>query len=244
MVSIVAYTIAITGKLNGSGENIENIVRVWGLLMEWVVSIFSYLAKGGIVMVFIFLASVIGVAIAIERYVFFLGVKKSMRKLFGLTRDRINRGSVRDIIAICEAEKSVASNILKTAIDAYLRGASKEDIENSIEDIAKIELPVLNRYLYLLGTMVTVSPMLGLLGTVLGMIKSTAVLAEKGLASPSELLAGIAEALITTATGLIVAIPLLILYNHLVNKSQEIIEEIESNVTEILLMMSSNRVVW
>ncbi len=212
--------------------------------MDWVMEVFSYLSKGGVTMIFIFLASIIGVAISIERYVFFSSLRKSMNKLFSIAREKISKGSIRDIVAICDSEKNVASNILKTAIEAYIKGASKEDIENSIEDIAKIELPVLNRYLYLLGTMVTIAPMLGLLGTVLGMIKSTSVLAEKGLSSPSELLGGIAEALITTATGLIVAIPLLILYNYLSNKSQEIIEEIESNITEILLSISSNRSIW
>lgn len=212
--------------------------------MEWVYSAIDYFVKGGITMIFILLASIIGVAISIERFVFLSSLRKSVKKLFEIAKDKVSKGNVRDIITICDAEKNVASNILKTAVEAYINGASREDIENSIEDIAKIELPILNRYLYLLGTMVTVSPMLGLLGTVLGMIKSTSVLAEKGLSSPSELLAGIAEALITTAAGLIVAIPLLVLYNYLVNKSREIIEEIESSVTEILLLMSSSRSVW
>lgn len=212
--------------------------------MEWITETFNFLAKGGVMMIFILLASIIGVAIVIERYVFLSKEKASMKKLFNIAREKIKKGSIRDIIAVCDAENSVSSNILKTAVEAYLNGASKEDIENSIEDIAKIELPVLNRYLYLLGTMVTVSPMLGLLGTVLGMIKSTTVLAEKGLASPSELLAGIAEALITTAAGLIVAIPLLILYNYLTNRAQEIIEEIEANVTEIILTISSTKSIW
>ncbi len=212
--------------------------------MEWITETFNFLAKGGVMMIFILLASIIGVAIVIERYVFLSKEKASMKKLFNIAREKIKKGSIRDIIAVCDAENSVSSNILKTAVEAYLNGASKEDIENSIEDISKIELPVLNRYLYLLGTMVTVSPMLGLLGTVLGMIKSTTVLAEKGLASPSELLAGIAEALITTAAGLIVAIPLLVLYNYLTNRAQEIIEEIEANVTEIILTISSTKSIW
>lgn len=212
--------------------------------MEWITETFNFLAKGGVMMIFILLASIIGVAIVIERYVFLSKEKASMKKLFNIAREKIKKGSIRDIIAVCDAENSVSSNILKTAVEAYLNGASKEDIENSIEDISKIEIPVLNRYLYLLGTMVTVSPMLGLLGTVLGMIKSTTVLAEKGLASPSELLAGIAEALITTAAGLIVAIPLLVLYNYLTNRAQEIIEEIEANVTEIILTISSTKSIW
>ncbi|MCS7299505.1 MAG: MotA/TolQ/ExbB proton channel family protein [Spirochaetia bacterium] len=212
--------------------------------MDWIASAFDYLSRGGIVMVFILIASIIGVSISIERYFFLTNLRRSTKKLFSIAKEKIEKGNVRDILAICDTEKTVSSNILRTAIDVYLKGLSKEEIERSIQDIAKIEMPIVNRYLYLLGTMVTVSPMLGLLGTVLGMIKATSVLAEKGLASPSELLTGIAEALITTAAGLIVAIPLLILYNYLANKSQEIIEEIEANVTEILLLMSSSKSIW
>lgn len=211
--------------------------------MDFLVATWVYFAKGGIMMIFILAASVIGVAVAIERYLFLKKTKQYSIKLFQIAKDKISKGQIRDILTVCETEKGPASSILKTALEARLKGASKEEIESSVEEIAKIELPILNRYMYLLGTMVTISPMLGLLGTVLGMIKSTQVLAEKGLSSPSELLAGIAEALITTAAGLIVAIPLLIVYNYLINKVEEITQEIEAEVTEIVLM-SSSKEIW
>jgi biopolymer transport protein ExbB len=203
--------------------------------------ILDYFNKGGIVMYFILLASILGVAIAIERYIFLKKLENSKKKLLSISLEKINKGQVRDLMVIYESENNTVSRIFKTAIETYLKGASKEDIENSIGDIAKIELPIINRYLYLLGTMVSISPMLGLLGTVTGMIKATTVLAEKGLSSPSELLAGIAEALITTAAGLIVAIPLLIIYNYLVNKAEGIIQEIEANTTQIILSLSSSK---
>ena len=203
--------------------------------------ILDYFNKGGIVMYFILLASILGVAIAIERYIFLKKLENSKKKLLSISLEKINKGQVRDLMVIYESENNTVSRIFKTAIETYLKGASKEDIENSIGDIAKIELPIINRYLYLLGTMVSISPMLGLLGTVTGMIKATTVLAEKGLSSPSELLAGIAEALITTAAGLIVAIPLLIIYNYLVNKAEGIIQEIEANTTQIILSLSSTK---
>jgi biopolymer transport protein ExbB len=203
--------------------------------------ILDYFNKGGIVMYFILLASILGVAIAIERYIFLKKLENSKKKLFSISLEKINKGQVRDLMAIYDSENNTVSRIFKTAIETYLKGASKEDIENSIGDIAKIELPIINRYLYLLGTMVSISPMLGLLGTVTGMIKATTVLAEKGLSSPSELLAGIAEALITTAAGLIVAIPLLIIYNYLANKAEGIIQEIEANTTQIILSLSSSK---
>jgi biopolymer transport protein ExbB len=203
--------------------------------------ILDYFNKGGIVMYFILLASILGVAIAIERYIFLKKLENSRKKLLSISLEKINKGQVRDLMAIYDSENNTVSRIFKTAIETYLKGASKEDIENSIGDIAKIELPIINRYLYLLGTMVSISPMLGLLGTVTGMIKATTVLAEKGLSSPSELLAGIAEALITTAAGLIVAIPLLIIYNYLANKAEEIIQEIEANTTQIILSLSSSK---
>ena len=203
--------------------------------------ILDYFNKGGIVIYFILLASILGVAIAIERYIFLKKLENSKKKLLSISLEKINKGQVRDLMAIYDSENNTVSRIFKTAIETYIKGASKEDIENSIGDIAKIELPIINRYLYLLGTMVSISPMLGLLGTVTGMIKATTVLAEKGLSSPSELLAGIAEALITTAAGLIVAIPLLIIYNYLVNKAEGIIQEIEANTTQIILSLSSTK---
>jgi len=203
--------------------------------------ILDYFNKGGIVMYFILLASILGVAIAIERYIFLKKLENSKKKLLSISLEKINKGQVSDLMVIYDSENNTVSRIFKTAIETYLKGASKEDIENSIGDIAKIELPIINRYLYLLGTMVSISPMLGLLGTVTGMIKATTVLAEKGLSSPSELLAGIAEALITTAAGLIVAIPLLIIYNYLVNKAEGIIQEIEANTTQIILSLSSSK---
>ncbi len=203
--------------------------------------ILDYFNKGGIIIYFILLASILGVAIAIERYVFLRKLENSRKKLISISLEKINKGQVRDLMAIYDSENNTVSRIFKTAIETYLKGASKEDIENSIGDIAKIELPIINRYLYLLGTMVSISPMLGLLGTVTGMIRATTVLAEKGLSSPSELLAGIAEALITTAAGLIVAIPLLIIYNYLTNKAEEVIQEIEANTTQIILSLSSNK---
>jgi len=212
--------------------------------MDILNAILDYFNKGGTVMYFILLASILGVAISIERYVFLRKLEKSTKKLFSVSQEKANKGQVRDLITIYDAENTTVSRIFKTAIEAYLKGATREDIENSIEDIAKIELPIINRYLYLLGTTVSISPMLGLLGTVTGMIKSTTVLAEKGLTSPSELLGGIAEALITTAAGLIVAIPLLIVYNYLVNKAEEIIEEIEADITQILLILSSSKDIW
>jgi biopolymer transport protein ExbB len=203
--------------------------------------ILDYFDKGGPVMYPILLASILGVAIAIERYIFLKKLENSKKKLLSISLEKINKGQVRDLMAIYDSENNTVSRIFKTAIETYLKGASKEDIENSIGDIAKIELPIINRYLYLLGTMVSISPMLGLLGTVTGMIKATTVLAEKGLSSPSELLAGIAEALITTAAGLIVAIPLLTIYNYLANKAEEIIQEIEANTTQIILFLSSSK---
>ncbi len=207
--------------------------------MELSFSVINYFLQGGVMMYFILLASIIGTAIAIERYVFYKKLSGSIRKIFSIAKEKLESNQIRELVIICDAEKNVASNILKVVLENYIKGASKEDIENSIDDITKIEFPVIKRYLYLLGTMVTISPMLGLLGTVLGMIKSTSVLAEKGLQNPSELLGGIAEALITTAFGLIVAIPLAVVYNYLVNKSEEIIEEIETNITQVLLTLSS-----
>ncbi len=87
---------------------------------------------------------------------------------------------------------------------------------------------------------VSVSTLLGLLGTVLGMITSTSVLATQGLNNPQDLIGGIAEALSTTAAGLIVSIPALIGYNYLTSRIDNIILNIESSATDLIKVIKPN----
>lgn len=206
--------------------------------------IIDYIVRGGPLMPFIILDSIIGLAIVIERIIFLNKVEKNLHAISGKVKERILQNDLRGAVKVCEVEKGVSSNIFKVILVNVLNGARREEIERNIADITKIELPALQRYLPTLSTTVSIAPMLGLLGTVTGMIKSALVLAEQGISNPSALIAGIAEALITTAAGLIVAIPLLIAYNSLSAKVNKIMDTIEANIAETLIILSQKSQIW
>ncbi len=195
-----------------------------------------YIQKGGVVLALIILGSVIGVAIVLERFFYLRKVDKNARMVMERVREKLREGRIGEAIAVCENHPGPASNIVKAGLEHSDRG--REDIEKAIQDAAKIEMPRLERFLPTLGTIVNVSPLLGLLGTVLGMIKSSMILSKSGLTDLSGLIGGIAEALVTTAGGLIVAIPLLVAYNLLVAKVNSLVSYIEARTTELVLMLS------
>jgi biopolymer transport protein ExbB len=95
--------------------------------------------------------------------------------------------------------------------------------------VGRREAASLERYINVIGTIAGVSPLLGLLGTVSGMIKSFNIISMQGVADPASLAGGISEALITTAAGLVVAIPTFVIYRYLANKADSLILEMEEN---------------
>ncbi len=115
---------------------------------------------------------------------------------------------------------------------------SEERIKDAIVSAANLEIPRLERYLSALGTIANIATLLGLLGTVTGNIRSFGVLGSMGaVGDPSLLAKGIAEALLTTAAGLIVSIPTIVFYNYLVNRVNHTIIRLENRVTEMVLIL-------
>jgi biopolymer transport protein ExbB len=113
-------------------------------------------------------------------------------------------------------------------------GQPKEDIEKTIENAALFEMGRLERFLPVLATTANVAPLLGFLGTVTGMIKSFDALAAAGLSNPGLVALGIKEALITTAAGLIIAIPVQLVYNYFMSRINKFVRDIET-ATNMLL---------
>ena len=115
----------------------------------------------------------------------------------------------------------------------------RDIMKECIQEAAARVIHDLERYLNALGSIAAIAPLLGLLGTVLGMIQSFNVIAfEAGLGKPTLLAAGVSQALITTAFGLIVGIPVMAFFFYFRNKAQEIITDIEITTGEIALMLA------
>lgn len=187
---------------------------------------FDVLIKGGPVMIPIGLASLFGVAIIIERLLYYRRIDTDEDKLLPRLRATLEQGRFDEALAICEAGDSPMTNLMKVGIENRHRPA--EAVKESIVDAASLEVPKLERYLSALGTVATVAPLLGLLGTVTGIIRAFGVIGRLGVVGdPAQLAGGISEALITTAAGLIVSIPATIFYNYLVNKANHTIIRLE-----------------
>ncbi|MEM1206295.1 MAG: MotA/TolQ/ExbB proton channel family protein, partial [Acidobacteriota bacterium] len=140
--------------------------------------------------------------------------------------------SLRDAIKICEQYRGPLASIMKAGLLKY--GQPKEDIEKTIETAALHEMARLEKRLVILASVANVAPLLGFFGTVSGMIQSFEALAEQGLSNPGAVAAGISEALVTTAAGLLVAIPVQLAYNYFMNSINKSVRDIETSTNMLL----------
>lgn len=193
----------------------------------------KYMNDGGPVMWPILLCSILGVAVAIERWLVLRGAHINVNEFLAkLRKSLLVNKSVRDGIKVCEQYRGPLASIMKAGLLKY--GQPKEDVQKTIETAAIHEMSRLEKRLMILATVVTVAPLLGFLGTVTGMINSFDALAAQGLSNPGAVAAGISEALITTAAGLIVALPIQLAYNYFTSQINKTVREIETSTNMLL----------
>lgn len=196
--------------------------------------------KGGPVMYPIILCSILALAIVIERVYCLYKAKIDTKDFMNNVEITIKRNRIAEAIKICDKTPGPIAHIVKAGIMKHDR--SRQEIRESIEDAGHQEVPRLERHLSLLATIAHVSPLLGLLGTVTGMVRAFQIIQEKSASfnpvSPGDLAGGIWEALLTTVAGLIVAIPTVVLYNYLVNRVDEFVLEMERSATEVINILS------
>jgi biopolymer transport protein ExbB len=133
----------------------------------------------------------------------------------------------------------VAGRVMRATIQAARDGYKSDEIEGLAQSAVTKELISLEKHLPLLDSMVTMCPLIGLLGTTIGMIHSFSVVAAIGMSDPTKLAGGISEALINTAAGLAVAIPALFAYNYFSGKKEVILMNMEKSLTELLVLLKS-----
>ncbi len=158
----------------------------------------------------------------------------------------LNNGRIDDAIKACDAQRGSAANIIRTGLERYkvvvnepkLDSEKKmSETQRAIEEATSLETPLLERNLIALSTIASIATMFGLLGTVIGMIRSFTALARAGAPDAIQLSIGISEALINTALGLVAAIVGIVAYNFFVTKVDNftyMIDEASYNVVQIL----------
>lgn len=188
----------------------------------WLVILFN---KGGLVMWPILLCSIVSLAITLER-----SIKLTRKKVIPLeflidVKSHFMKGDMDRALRACKHSDVSLSRIVKAGLSRGKYGIL--EVERAIEAAGAHEATLLAANLRGLGVVANLAPMLGLLGTVIGMIKAFNVISEVGTGNPGLVAAGISEALITTATGLIVGIPSLAAYHYFRGKVDKFIYEME-----------------
>jgi biopolymer transport protein ExbB len=196
--------------------------------------------EGGPMMVPILILSILAIAVIIDRIrVFRLTAKNPSRLLNGIIA-QLEKGHTDKAIELCREEKGPIAAVLVTGLTRFDRlmraGKNMAEIEvgvnKSISDYSQHVIEALEKRLNLLTMIASVSPLLGMTGTVTGMISSFGSMSS-GL-DASQVSTGISEALVTTAAGLIVAIPAVIAYNIFTKKVDHVVLEIEQTATQLI----------
>lgn len=197
--------------------------------MNTAISLFE---KGGPVMWGLLAVSVIALAISLEKIFNLTRARINPQKLMDKVKSSLRQGDFRGAIGYCEATPGPVASVLSTAI--ALRELPGDELKEGVNEAILKEVPRLERFLSALSTMVGIAPLLGLLGTITGLMKLFNVISEGEIGNSAALSSGIAEALITTATGLIIAIPFLAIHNWLASRVDVLINDMEKAVVEFI----------
>ncbi len=195
----------------------------------------AYLSKGGIIMIPIIFCSLLAMAVFIER-IWTLRRKKVLPgNMLDKVEALIKGNKTSEALQLCQEDGSALSRIIQTGINNH--GKPRDEVKEVIEEAGRKEAAYLDKHLEILGTMANVTPLLGLLGTVSGMIKAFNVISAQGVGDPGLLAGGISEALITTAAGLTVAIPTFVGYKYLIGTTDSYIMEMEEHSIHLVELL-------
>lgn len=188
--------------------------------------------QGGPLMWAILAASVVGVAVFIERLWSLQRSRVLPRAFVDRIRGLVAKRKISEALLLCEENRSSIALILAAGLRAHTNGQPRDEIKESVEEVGNREVARMARNVEVVGTVAAVSPLLGLLGTVVGMIqvfKNFVDAYKEGAVGPDAFAEGIWQALITTAYGLVVAIPMLVIYKFLQGRNERIVVDMEED---------------
>ena len=199
----------------------------------------TLLANGGAMIWLILIAAVIAIVVFIERALFCHRAQINSVEFLNGVRNVLKRDNVVEAISICDATPGPIARIVKTAILNRDRG--NERVREAVEEAGLMEVPRLEEKLNLLATIAQITPLLGLLGTIIGFIRVFMQLQADGLyAHMNTLSGGIWESLICAAAGIAVAIPVHAGYNYLISRVNKIVLDMERAASEIVNIVTEN----
>ncbi len=210
------------------------------LQTENTISILELASKGGVTMIPLALLFVVGLYIFLER-VYVIGLAtRNPDDLMETVKKLVLAEDLQGAKLVCEQENSPIARMVAKGLTRI--GSPLKNIETSIEYVGKIEVYRLERNLAMLATIGGASPMVGFLGTVIGMVDAFMTIARlKGAVDPQILSSGIYTALITTVAGLIIGILVNLAYNYLVTRVQKVIYNMEYTVMDFMDLLQETK---
>lgn len=203
--------------------------------------LFAFLKQGGVLMIPIAAFSVVALGVFLERLWALRPGVVIPRDFLGLIRRKVTEDKAGEALTLCEGNRSAASAVVASGLRHA--GRARDVIKEAFEEVGRLEVTHLSRFVEVLGTIAAVTPLLGLLGTVVGMIEVfRTVVAEAGTAAgpvnPASLANGIWAALLTTAAGLSVAIPAFLGYKYLLSRVDRLAIEMEEVCLDLLDLLT------
>ena len=201
-------------------------------------NIYTFLLKGGPIVVAIGICSVIALGIFLERF-----WRLQRNRVINLSfveriRNLVKEKRLSDARLLCEENNTAMSRIFHSVLVNATK--NRTSIKEVVEESGRSESIKLERYVEVIGTIAMITPLLGLLGTVLGMIRVFQRIEEYGLGDPGVFASGIWEALITTAVGLCVAIPSLIFHRYLQGHIEQLVAEMEEESLNMIKIVAQD----
>lgn len=197
------------------------------------IGLLDLMIKGGYMMIPLYILFVIAIFIFIEKLITLRKAQKSPKHLMDQIKVLVQGGKIDQAKMMCQGDNTPMATMISKGLERI--GSPLKNIEVSIENVGKIEIYKLEKNLGILATVAGAAPMIGFLGTVAGMIKAfIGVAQEEGMVSPKLLSTGIYEAMITTATGLVVGIIAYLGYNYLVTQVSKLVHRMEYTSIEFI----------
>ncbi|MDR0532457.1 MAG: MotA/TolQ/ExbB proton channel family protein [Verrucomicrobiales bacterium] len=200
-------------------------------------SLFEIIQRGGPVMGLLFLCSVLAIGVFAERLIFFHRCSINLNHFLKGITNLLRQGRYDEAVERCDEAYGPAVKVVQTGI--IKRELPKSELREVLQEAAQLQIPRLESNMILLSTIASIAPLLGLLGTVIGMFKTFEQMnISVGAAPISDLSGGIWEALMTAAAGLMVAIPCYVAYNYLTIRLNAIVADIERAGIEIVQLVN------
>ena len=201
-------------------------------------NIWQLIKVGGFTMVVLLAASVVSVAIILERLIAYRRKSRVNRKDFMLKmRQEIKKGSLKSVTEACKDTNAPFAQVVYAGLSFF--DCSEKEISNNMERQIIIETTILERLTSVIGTIGSVSVYVGLFGTVLGIIRAFHDISVSGSGGISVVISGISEALACTAAGLCVAVPAVVAYNYFMKKVDDFIKDMELAASETMDLISA-----